>query len=171
MKWWQLQPVQSGLKSFAAGLAVCGVLWSTSAASRLLGGDSQGGIKILRASLDDKHTAMLDVISEGDNDTAQLLSRLEPFRRFQPKAFDDIIRVTSEAIVVRTQAYNGIINATSTFEIRKSYQKIIESIRIFRALLENHLGPEMEDFDEVAVDFNSKVEQVCIDVIQDQLIN
>jgi len=171
MKWWESKPVQSGLKSFAAGLAVCGLLWTTSAVNKFLGGDSQGGIKILRSGLGPEETLLLDHITEYDNESAQLLARLEPFRRFQKTAFDDIIKAMAEAIDVRTKAYNAAITATSTFEVRRAYQKIIESIRIFRSLLEAHLGTEMEDFDEVAVDFNSKVEQVCNDIIQDQLIN
>jgi hypothetical protein len=171
MKWWESQPVQSGLKSFAAGVAVCGLLWTTGKINTFLGGDSQGGIKILRSSLDDDHAELLDHIAEVDNESAQLLSRLEPFRRFQKAAFDEIIKTMSKAIDVRLVAYKSVITATSTFEVRKAYQRVIEAIRIFRSLLESHLGTEMEDFDEVAVDFNSKVEQVCNDIIQDQLIS
>lgn len=171
MKWWQLQPVQSGLKSFAAGMALCGVLWTTGKIGKMLGGDSQGGIKILRNVLDAPYQAMLDTINEADNEMAQLLSRLEPFRRFHPSAFDAIIKEANAAIHVRTEAYKTAVNATSAFRVRAAYQKIIESIRIFRALLEKNLSNEMEDFDEVAVDFNSKVEQACTDIIQDQLIS
>ena len=170
MKLWQIKPVQMGLKSFAAGLALCGVLWTSSKVSTFLGGDSQGGIKILRKSLDPEHQAFLDNINESDPDMAQLLARLEPFRRFQTKAFDEIIKSSWQALQVRLDAYTTAINATSTFRVRKAYQTVIESIRIFRSMLEKQLGTEMEDFDEVAVDFNSKVEQVCIDIIQDQLI-
>jgi hypothetical protein len=127
------------------------------------------GITILRQSLGPDVQKALDGIVAIDEDLAQIFARMEPFRRFSPKAFDDIIFVSLLAIQTRKDAYEHL-NATAAFKVRQSYQKIIESVRIFRTLLEKHLSTNIEDFDDVAVDLNAKVDQACLDIIQDHAL-
>ena len=55
-------------------------------------------------------------------------------------------------------------------KVRKAYQKLIEDVRIFRAIVEEVMPSAIEDFDDVAVDINAKVEQVCTDAIQDSVM-
>jgi hypothetical protein len=73
----------------------------------------------------------------------------------------------------RTVLYEGLTDkgllATSSFKIREAYQKVIESIRVYRAIIEKKMPSALEDFDEVAVDVNSLVESRCIDALHDSL--
>ena len=59
------------------------------------------------------------------------------------------------------------VSFTASYEVRKAFQGVIEAIRHLRAVLEVKVPSTLDDFDEIAVDFNSKVEQMCTDAIQD----
>ena len=98
----------------------------------------------------------------------EALARLGPFRRFAPDAFDHIVRVAYVATESKHQEYaKRPLTASASFRVRADFQKIIEAIRVFRAFIEGRMSSALEDFDEVAVDLNAYVEQVCTDAVQD----
>lgn len=166
---WEMQPVQSAVKSFGAGLAVVALMWTSKKAYGLLGSSRLTGVMDLRKILGPEDQIVLDQILVLDEDMAQIFARLEPFRRFYPNEFDLFLRRSLEALKTRQEALKAV-SATKAFKVRQSYQKAIEALRLFRALLEKQIGQNIEDFDEIAVDFNSKADQACTDIIQDHAL-
>lgn len=166
---WQMQPVQTAAKYFAAGCAVGTTMFVARKVSSMLRGDSTSACEGLAAELDSEEArTYFKQIVELDPDMGEILARLGPFQRFSKRAFKELLSACANAVTVRDLAYGSKITATKAFQVRRSYQKIIESIRILRAIVEPAVGLDIEDFDEVAVDFNAKVEQACTDIIQDQ---
>jgi len=166
-KLWEMVPIQTAAKSFAFGTLCVGSFWAYNTFV------SYGQSKIGLAFLEDPqvgHTLKSAVRSmiEHDPDLVQLLERLLLFRRFYPDEFDSIVTSSFIATETRHLEYQQeSFKASSSFRIREQYQRIIEDIRIFRALLEKSMPSAMEDFDEIAVDLNAKIEQICTDAIQD----
>jgi hypothetical protein len=108
----------------------------------------------------------LEYISIYEPEFLDIIGRLQTFRRFDTLAFYDIIVSIEKAS--QFKHFEAIqANAATSFKIRANYQKIIESTRVFRAILEIKVPGALEDFDDVAVDINAKVEQACNDAIQD----
>lgn len=159
---WQMKPVQQGLKSFAAGTAVCAAMWATTSISKYFSQSDIDRQEAIKKLFPTRLTIYLNNIQETAPELLDLLGRLEPFRRFDPPAFDKIIEAMASAHV------RSVKSATDSYRVRAEYQKIIESIRFFRAVLELKMASALEDFDEVAVDINAKIEQACTDAVQDE---
>jgi hypothetical protein len=168
--WWQLQPVQSGAKALAAGTVVCATMWLYSKTTRYISGPKDGNYKALLKNIPKLLHTEIEYMYLISPDWLDILARLEPFRRFAPAEYDAILIDTYEACKVKHIEYQGKLSVTGSLKIRKAFQKIIESTRIFRAILASVMSVAMEDFDEVAVDINSKVEQACTDAIQDSVM-
>jgi hypothetical protein len=163
---WEMKPVQASAKTIAAG-AIGVAAFSAFGALR---GPNDASLKNVKGVLDDSG---LDDLFKLDAECVEILSRLEPFYRFSPAAYRDIYESMLQAARIRHDIYeaktaSGIL-ATSSFVVRSSYQKVIESTRVFRAILESKLPSALEDFDEVAVDLNAHVESVCLDALHDSL--
>lgn len=166
---WEMQPVQTAVKSFGAGLAVVGLLWTSKKAFKLFGSNSLAGVELLRQSLGPEAQKALDAILVLDEDLAQIMARLEPFRRFSPEAYDAILHTSLAALETKKRAYRRV-TASAAFAVRQAYQKVIEAVRLFRSRLDKHISHDIEDFDEIAAEFNSKVDQACLDIIQDHAL-
>jgi hypothetical protein len=163
---WQMRPVQASAKTIAAS-AIGAAAFS---AFGLLRGPSDASLKNVKAVLDEPG---LDELYKLDAESIDILSRFEPFQRFSPMAYRDVYSAMLEAARIKHEIYehkteSGLL-ATSSFTIRSAYQRIIETIRVFRAILETKLPSALEDFDEVAVDLNAHVESVCLDALHDSL--
>lgn len=161
-----MKPMQASAKTLAA--SAIGV--AAFSAFGLLRGPNDASLKNVKLVLDDSG---LDDLFNLDGESIEILSRLEPFQRFSPAGYRDIYVSMLEAARIKHKIYEaktdrGIL-ATSSFTIRSAYQKVIESIRVFRAILESKLPSALEDFDEVAVDLNAHVESVCLDALHDSL--
>jgi hypothetical protein len=168
---WQMKPVQMGAKSVAAGsvLAVSLLLFNT--ATKKMFGRQEGLAVASLAKEMPEDLPMLEMIETQDPELLDILARLLSFRRFAPKAFKDLVVSCFLALELRNEAYKDLpIKATTSFRIRQAFQKIIEDTRLFRAILETHMPSALEDFDDVAVDLNGKVEQACTDAIQDTFL-
>jgi len=159
---WRYKPVQNGLKSFAAGTAVCAAMWAFNKVSRVFTVSESARQDAIKALFPVAFKTDLDDLAAVAPEFLDLLGRLEPFRRFDPAAFDKILcAVVAAAVPV------DLKNASSSFAVRLRYQKIIEAIRFFRSILEQTIESALEDFDDVAVDLNARVEQACQDSIMD----
>lgn len=174
---WQLKPVQTAAKSLGAGLAVAGALMLYRAGSRVVfGSPDLEAQKALYAELPEGLRPSLELLNAGDPEFVAILARLLPFRRFSHEAYDALLAAMIAACETRLEAYNtaispvtGGLRPTAAFKVRAAFQGIIEATRILRAILEAKLPTALEDFDEVAVDINAKVEQACSDAIQDSV--
>jgi hypothetical protein len=174
---WQLKPVQTAAKSLGAGLAVAGAFMLYRGASRaVFGSPDIEAQKALYAELPETMRTSVELLNTGDPEFVGIMARLLPFRRFSHQAYDALLLAMIAACETRLEAYQSGINAvtgglrpTAAFKVRSSYQQIIEATRVLRAILESKLPTALEDFDEVAVDINAKVEQACSDAIQDSV--
>jgi hypothetical protein len=163
-KLWTYAPVQTAAKSFVAGVAVVGGLWTFSKVSKLVLGNSQ----------DAANRALADQGLHGLQDPVLLesMARLTVFRRFSEDTFDRIYVSLLRAERIHMSAYSGksTMNASRAYAIRTAFQKSIEHVRTFRAVIEKRMSTALEDFDEVAVDLNARVDQLCTDAVQDYLL-
>lgn len=106
----------------------------------------------------------LDTIWHYDPEWIDLLNRLETFRRFGFYSFDIVIRDLSMAYVIMNAEKIPSTTASQSFRVRREFQKVIESMRLFRAVVETQVP--IEDFDEIAVDFNALADKMCTEAIQ-----
>lgn len=158
---WNYKPVQIGLKTFAAGSAFALVMYGVKKAQRLFSGPEDQKLKSLQDKMLGSIKDDLETIWDLDPTWIDLIARLETFRRFDNTAFDELvsnIKISCEAIAA------GSNTAVQSFKVRAQLQRVIESLRIFRAIVE--LRVPIEDFDEIAADFNSYVDSLCSDAIQ-----
>jgi hypothetical protein len=168
---WQMKPVQMGAKSIAAGSVIAVSLLLFNSATKKMFGRQEGLAVASLANEMPEDRSMIQMIEDQDPELLDILARLLPFRRFAPKAFKDLVVSCFLALELRESAYKETpIKATTSFRIRQAFQKIIEDTRLFRAILELHMPTTLEDFDDVAVDLNAKVEQACTDAIQDTFL-
>jgi hypothetical protein len=166
MKLLERKPVQQGLMALAAGTVLCASAWGLKKASNALFGSSEGSLKTLLPMFDSNDAKYLELLDLYEPDFLDILGRLHTFRRFDVSLFHNIVKSMALAAQFRVDSYMNR-SATSSFQIRSKYQKIIEATRLFRAVLEIKISSALEDFDEIAVDINGKVEQACMDSIQD----
>lgn len=155
--------------ALAAGSVLCVSAWGLKKASTALFGSSEGSLKTLLPMFEPSEAKYLELLDLYEPDFLEILGRLHTFRRFDSKAFGNIVRSMALAAQFRVDSHMNR-TATSSFQIRSMYQKIIEATRIFRAVLEILISSALEDFDEIAVDINGKVEQACMDSIQDTFL-
>jgi len=170
MKFWELKPVQSGAKALGAGILAVGAYYAYSKTGEYFGKHSDLSlINLKKFTLNDKRLKSddLDLMWSLDPDTIEILLRLETFRKFAPYEYGDIVLAFYNSLKIKNECYQKDYTATSSFKIRKAFQEVIEKLRIFRAVVEKLIPTALEDFDEVAVDINSKIEQVSNDAIQD----
>ena len=161
-----MRPVQASAKTIAA--SAIGV--AAFSAFGILRGPNDASLKNVKLILNETG---LDELFKLDPESIEILSRLEPFQRFSPAAYRDVYLSMIDAARIKHDIYetktdSGLL-ATSSFTIRSAFQKVIETIRVFRAILESKLPSALEDFDEVAVDLNAHVESVCLDALHDSL--
>lgn len=174
---WQLKPVQTAAKGLGAGIAVASALWLYRAGSRaVFGSPDLEAQKALYAELPETMRESVELLNAGDPDMVSVMARLLAFRRFSTEAYDGLFAALIAACETRLEAYNtginqltGSLRPTAAFKVRASFQQVIEATRVFRAILENKIPTALEDFDEIAVDINAKVEQACSDAIQDSV--
>lgn len=166
MQFWEMKPVQYAAKSVAAGSACAAVFLAFRTTSRLLlGNPDTEALQALREAVSEDLQELCDQL---DPTMLEALARLSPFRRFEPDAFDHILRTAYVANLGLKEEYKQRpLSASASFRIRAEYQKIIEAVRVFRAFIEMRIDTALEDFDEVAVDINALVEQACTDAVQD----
>lgn len=107
-----------------------------------------------------------------DDEFSDLFTRLSEFKAFQPSLFDSLEQAVKESEAVRNRIYSRKIpiGSTNAFLIRSSYQKVIEVIRHFRAVLEHKFPDALEDFDDVAAEWNNKIETICNNAILDSYL-
>lgn len=167
--------MQMGAKSLAAGATVGVALWAFKASASYFFGSSKEALTALVNTMPDIKKE-LEQMAENESVLIEAFARLLPFRRFRPRAFDEMCLAAYRAAEGLRKAYSsggsahGHLNATAAFRVRADYQQVIERVRVFRAILEKELPTALEDFDEVAVDINARVEQVCSDAIQDTFV-
>jgi hypothetical protein len=166
---WEMKPVQTGAKALGAGFVALGAMWAYRQASTSIGGPTDANYKMLLAQLQKRLHSGLDIMWQSDErEWIDILGRLEVFRKFAVKEFDDIVEEVIAATTLKRECYSRTkMIASESFAIRKAYQKIIESVRILRSIIDFTLNTATDDFDEVAVDINAKVEQAAMDAIQD----
>jgi hypothetical protein len=167
---WQMQPVQFGLKSFAAGSAVAASLYVFKKFSGL-SSDVNDAVRALVEVMPQERDS-IQFLSEHEPEFIELLARLLVFRNFAKDVYFDIFHSMFYASEARNTLYETEhkLSAKSSFYIRRGYQTIIEHVRVFRSILEQRMPTALEDFDEIAVDINGKVEQACTDAIQDSVL-
>jgi hypothetical protein len=161
-KLFEMKPVQLGLKGLAAGSLLFCAGWMYSKGSAIIKGPEDASLKIVS-----EHIQKAEELYLLDPDAIEVLGRLEVFVRFFPKEYKKLFDAFLEASKTKQDAYNSKMNATYSFQIRRKYQVVIETVREMRLILEKTLSISLEDFDEIAVDINAKVEQECTDAIQD----
>ena len=170
---WQMKPVQIGAKGLAAGTVLAVSLLAFNTATKHVFGRKDGeALESLKREIEDPNDQkIVEYLDFQDPDLLDLLARLLPFRRFHPNSYREMFISMFQATEIRYMAYeHGRITATTSMKVRKAYQKLIEDVRIFRAIVEEVMPSAIEDFDDVAVDINAKVEQVCTDAIQDSVM-
>lgn len=170
---WQLKPIQTATKSLAAGTVVAGALVGLRAASRAIWGTPEAALKESIDRMPRHLRPLLEELAKIDEDLVDLLGRLMVFRDFAPEAFDSLAEAMLDGAQVRQEAYaamhDGRMKASEAFRVRRYWQKVIEAVRLFRAVVEQKFETALEDFDEVASDLNAKVEQVCTEAVQDSV--
>ena len=165
---WEMKPVQTGAKALGAGAIAYGALWAYRKATEVIGGPTDSSLKAVISEMPHLKERLEALWASPDRDWVELLARLGMFRKFAPFEFDHVVEEVCFATEERQRLYSKArMAATDSFRIRASYQKIIEKVRILRSIIEHSLETALEDFDEIASDFNSKVEQASLDAIQD----
>ena len=164
---WEMQPVQSGAKALGAGFVACGAIWAYRKATAVIGGPTDASLKGLISEMPHLESQLTKLWESPDREWIDILGRLEVFRKFAPVEFDEIVAQVCHATDEKQKCYSKRLRATDAFKIRADYQKVIEAVRVLRSIIEHDLISATEDFDEVAVDLNSKVEQAAMDAIQD----
>ena len=164
-----MKPVQIGAKAIGAGVVACGALWAYRSATSAISGPSDSNYKMLIREIPKLEEDITTLWNSADKEWIDILGRLEIFRKFAPVEFDEIVKDVCKATKERQNCYERRLRATDAFKIRSEYQKIIESVRVLRSIIEHDLVSATEDFDEVAVDINGKVEQAASDAIQDTI--
>ena len=157
-----MKPVQLGLKGLAAGSLLFAAGWVYSKGTQMIKGPADQSLKIVS-----DHIKKAEDLYLLDPDAIELLGRLEVFVRFFPAEYQKLFEAFLDAAYAKKDAYSTKMNATHSFHIRRKYQVVIERVREMRLILEKTLSISLEDFDEIAVDINAKVEQECTDAIQD----
>jgi hypothetical protein len=156
----QMKPIQMSMKALAAETIYATSMYAYNTIKKKVLGPEDTTLLILKkealSSLED-----LDYIWAHDTTWIELLGRLVIFRNFSRSTFDDIIHSIRIALE-KTDSLST--TAIASFRIRSYYQKVIENVRLFRAILDTKIP--VDDFDEVAVDINSYVEQLCSEAIQ-----
>jgi hypothetical protein len=167
-KLWEYKPIQAVAKTVGLG-ALSYVAHATVKAFK---GQNDAALNNVKQYF---HSNGLTELFEIEPEAIEFLSRLEPFQRFSPSSYKMLFESMLDAAKTRKEIYDTQgshgLKATSSFTVRESYQKVIENVRMFRAILETKLPLALEDFDEVAVDINAHVESVCIDALHDSFIN
>lgn len=162
---WKFKPVQQAAMSLAAGTAIASVIVTFRVALRYFQPSTSPADALI-----EKVPALeagARELEQNDPEFIEIFGRLLPFRRFQPESFDAILESACTASKVRVKEYATALTAPASARVRSAYQGVIESTRLFRAHLEIIIASALEDFDEVAADIHSKVEQVSQDAIQD----
>jgi hypothetical protein len=167
---WQMKPVQMGAKSLAAGTVVAVSLLAFQKASKKIFGTTDDEAKQVLVKEIPEQERAITLMYELDPDLVEHAARLCVFRRFDRAVFDKMFVSLSIAVTHRHDLYELGLTATSAFQIRKNFQSVIEDTRHFRAILERQMPSAIEDFDDVAVEFNARLEQMCTDAIQDSLL-
>jgi len=174
MKFWELKPVQSGAKALGAGFLALGAYYAYVKTGDYIAKRSDTPLVTLKKYFFDRvsndkriNEANFDSIWALDPDTIEILLRLETFRKFAPYEYGDVVLGFGDAVELKHKVYSTELKATDSFNIRRSYQVVIEKLRVFRAVVEKIIPSAIEDFDEVAVDINAKIEQIASDAIQD----
>jgi len=162
-----LKVVQQGAKSFALGsILVASYYVLTKVAG--LSKNSDASLKAFKEEMPQGMHPTLDLIATHDQDYIDLMLRLLCFRKFNTQSYDEIVVTIALALQIHEKLYaKKPVTHTASFQVRKAFQNIIERIRLLRAILEIKVPTTLDDFDEVAVDLNAKVEQTCNDAIQD----
>ncbi len=162
---WNYKPVQLGLKTFAAGSVFALTMFGINKVRASFAGPEDLPLRNLQEKVLGTIKEDLEFIWMHDRAWIDLLARLETFRRFDNVAFDELVKNIKLSLdseePIASGSYQGAIQS---FKVRSKLQKVIESLRIFRAIVE--LRVPIEDFDEIAADFNAYVEQLCSDAIQ-----
>jgi hypothetical protein len=157
----QMKPVQLGLKALAAGSLFAASIYAySSIKKKVLGPEDTTLLLLKKNDFSSEAIRNLDFIWANDTTWIELLGRLAIFRNFAKNTFDDIISGIRSAMETNVNEYSAL----SSYRIRSNYQKVIELIRLFRAILDKKIP--VEDFDEIAVEINAYVEQLCSDAIQ-----
>jgi len=165
---WEMKPVQTGAKALGAGAIAYGAFWAFRKATEVIGGPPDSSLNALISEVPHFKNRLKNLWASSDRDWVELLARLTMFRKFAPLEFDYVVEEVCDATDERRRLYAKVrMAATDSFRIRASYQKIIERVRILRSIIEHAIETALEDFDEIAADFNSKVEQASLDAIQD----
>lgn len=158
----QMKPVQLGLKALAAGSLFAASIYAySSIKKKVLGPEDTTLILLKKNDFSVEALNNLDFIWANDTTWIELLGRLVIFRNFAKNTFDDIILNIRNAM---EKSELKEYSALSSYRIRSNYQKVIELIRLFRAILDKKIP--VDDFDEIAVEINAYVEQLCSDAIQ-----
>jgi hypothetical protein len=162
---WTYQPVQKAVMSLLAGSVIATVVIGVRTASSYFESKTTPADALIAGA--PSLEAGARELEASDPDFIEIFGRLLPFRRFQPEAFDAIVDAARSATSARAKEYEIDLTAAASARVRAAYQGIIEATRLFRAHLELIIASALEDFDEVAVDIQAKVEQMCQDAIQD----
>lgn len=158
---WNYKPVQAGIKTFAAGSVFALVAYGVRKACASFAGPEDLPLRNLQEKVLGTLKEDLEFIWLRDRSWIDLLLRLETFRRFDNIAYDELIKSIKYSLDKEETLGQS---AVQSFKVRAKLQKVIECLRIFRAIVE--LRVPIEDFDEIAVDVNAYVEQLCSDAIQ-----
>lgn len=100
---------------------------------------------------------VLDIISR-DRDYIDILSRLLEFQSTDPVHFDLIVR-SIHNIIVFLRGLSKHITMTDSMNYVKLGHMMIENVRLMRALLELKMPSALQDFDEIAVDIQTKYDE------------
>ena len=157
-----MKPVQLGLKTLAFGSIFALSMYGFGRVAENIKGPKDANWLSLRQKYDEES---VDYIWAHDPAWIDLLARLELFSRFDTEAFQALVESVRKSIYLNAgTSTEDSKTAAQSFRTRANLQKVIESVRLFRAVVE--LKIPIEDFDEVAADVNSYVEQLCSDAIQ-----
>lgn len=160
MDLWQMKPVQVGLKTFALGTIFAIGMYGFGRVAENIKGPKDANWLSLRQKYDEES---VDYIWAHDPAWIDLLARLEMFSRFDVEAYNVLVESVRKSIYL-SQTSPHEKTAAQSFRTRANLQKVIEALRLFRAVVEIKIP--IEDFDEIAVDVNAYVEQLCADAIQ-----
>ena len=149
---WQYKPVQTAATGLATGSVLVGLMVVYNQFFSVVPG--QALTKFLNAydiEASSSKGLMYKTIDQKDPEFLHLLERLYLFRKFDEEAFDRIVQSIYVSVETKANEYSSskTFTASASYRIRSNYQKVIEAIRYFRAILEHTMKSALEDFDEI----------------------
>lgn len=164
---WANQTVQTAAKyAGAVGLVTFGFVGLSVVRSAFTSGSNK---RVQAEIAEGMRPEAQEAVQGVPEDWLDLLHNLKMFSKFAPEDYEAVTIACAVFSREKAVAYGSAkLSTADVMRLRKSLQSLIEAVRLMRAVIELKSKTALEDFDEVAADLNTKVENESSAVLLDQ---